>query len=468
MELSDLRYFASLAMDVGEKQKPDEFEVYLQYSDVAMIQIENGRLGQISRTIDNGMGFRIAYSKQTGMGFTSELEEEVITQTIQNTAMTAQKSRDNEEWLGLPKKSGQPTNKAFSNQKLLDTPLEDLIEISSDMLTSCNVNGVQDPITPIFGGVSLMGIKSIIMNSHGIDATDEISLFLCFLGVLSVREGKPGPLHLDYRISREEILDDANTFSTEVAKEAYELADAKKIKVPRSVPVVLAPGALSSIGSFVFLPSVRADKKQQGNSFLADRLGEEFLPRELEMYDDGTRLEGIYSSNFDAEGIAKQKTVLFQDGVFQNFLYDSTSATKDNTLSTGNAQREDTSGVNPGDYANIPSVGVNNWVVKPGNTDLDSLIEDIKYGILINSIQGAHQGVPETGEFTGVINPGYIIKNGEITDPVLGLGVAGNILNLFGNFEGATRTVKPGLGSLLAEYDSLLPHTRFKEMRIVS
>ena len=468
MELTDLRYFASLAMDIGEKQKPDEFEVYLQYSDIAMIQIENGRLGQISRTIDNGMGFRIAYGKQTGMGFTSKLEKEVITHTIQNTAMTAQKNKDNEEWLGLPAKTGESINKAFSNQKLLDTPLEDLIEISSDLLTSCSVNGAQDPIIPVFGGVSLMDMKTIIMNSHGINAADEISLFLCFLAALSVREGKPGPLHFDYRISHEEILGDANTFSKEVAKEAYKLAVAKKITVPRRIPVVLAPSALSSIGSFVFLPSVRADKKQQGNSFLADRLGEEFLPRELEMYDNGTRLESMHSSNFDAEGIAKQKTVLFQDGVFQNFLYDSTSAVKDNTQSTGNAQREDTSGVNPGDYANIPSVGVNNWVVKPGNTDLDSLIEDIKYGILINTIQGAHQGVPETGEFTGVINPGYVIENGEITDPILGLGIAGNILDLFGNFEGATRAIKPGAGSLLGEYDSLLPHTRFKEMRIVS
>lgn len=468
MDLNDLKYFATLAMDVGEKQKPDEFEVYLQYSDVTEVQIENGRLGQTSQKIDNGMGFRIAYGKQTGLGFTSRLEEEFIIQTIQNTAISAQKSKDNEEWVGLPKKSRQSTNKAFSNQKLLDTPLEDLIEISSDILTSCKVEGVQDPIIPVFGGVDLIGKKTIVMNSHGIDASNEISIFFCFLGALSVKEGKPGPLHLDYRISREEILGDANSFSAEIAKEAYKLALAKKITVPKRIPVVLDPVALSSIGSYVFLPSVKADKKQQGNSFLADRLGEEFFPKDLEMYDDGTRSESPNSSNFDAEGIAKQKTVIFKDGIFQNFLYDSTSAAKDNTQSTGNAQRVDTSGVNPGAYANTPSVGVNNWVVKPGTIELDTLIEDIKYGILINNIQGAHQGAPETGDYTGVINPGYIIENGELTDPVLGLGVAGNVLDTFNNFEGASRTVKPGIGFFLTTNDSLLPHTRFKEMRIVS
>ncbi|MFX0174084.1 MAG: hypothetical protein ACFE9L_19535 [Candidatus Hodarchaeota archaeon] len=55
--------------------------------------------------MDNGMGFRIAYGKQTGMGFTSRLKKEVIIQAIQNAAATAQKSRENEEWVGLPKKS---------------------------------------------------------------------------------------------------------------------------------------------------------------------------------------------------------------------------------------------------------------------------------------------------------------------------------------------------------------------------
>lgn len=454
-------------MDIGEKQKPDEFEIFLQYSDVAEIQIENGRLGQISQTIDNGMGFRIAYGKQIGMGFTSKLEKEAIIQTIRNVAMTAHESKDNEEWVGLPTKSGHPSNKAFFNQKLLDTPLEDLVEISSDILTSCKVDGVKEPIIPVFGGVNLIGRKTIIMNSHGIDASNEISFFSCFLGALAIKEGKPGPLHLDYMVSREKILADANHFSSEIAKEANKLAVAKKITVPKTIPVVLDPNALSLIGSFVFLPSIRADKKNQGNSFLADRLGEEFLPKDLEMYDDGTRTECPKSSNFDAEGVAKQQTAIFKDGIFRNFLYDSSNATKDNTLSTGNAQRVDTSGVNPGAYANPPSIGINNWVIKPGTTELDSLIEDIKYGILINNIQGAHQGAPETGEYTGVINPGYIIKNGELTDPILGLGIAGNVLDLFSNFQGATRTVKPIVG-FLTENDSLLPHTCFKEMRIVS
>ena len=468
MEVDDLKYFASLAMDYGEKQKPDEFEVYLHYSDMASIKIENGRLGQISQTIDNGMGFRILYGKKIGMGFTSKLEKDIIIQTIQSTAKTTQNSEDNEEWEGLPEKSGQPTNKAFSSQKLLDTPLEDLIEISTDMLSSCKVNEAQYPIIPVLGGVSLIGEKAIIMNSHGIEAENETSIFLCYLAAISIKEGRPGPWHIDYRISREEILNDAHSFSAETAKEALKLAVAKKITVPKKISVVLDPLALSSIGTFVFLPSVRADKKQQGNSLLADRLGEAFVPKDLEMYDDGTRLESSDSSNFDAEGIAKRKTIIFQDGIFQNFLYDSFSASKDNTQSTGNAQRVDKSGVNPGTYANFPSVGINNWVIKPGTTELDTLIEDIKHGILINYIQGAHQGVPETGEYTGVINPGYIIKNGELTEPILGLGVAGNVLDLFRNFEGATRTVKPGLGSLLGLYDSLLPYTYFKEMRIVS
>ncbi|MFX0066693.1 MAG: metallopeptidase TldD-related protein, partial [Candidatus Hermodarchaeota archaeon] len=71
------------------------------------------------------------------------------------------------------------------------------------------------------------------------------------------------------------------------------------------------------------------------------------------------------------------------------------------------------------------------------------------------------QGSPESGEYTGVINPGWIIRNGEKAEPVVGLGVAGNILELFNAFEGATVSVK-------STGDAYLPHVRFSQMRIIS
>ncbi|MHA1541526.1 MAG: metallopeptidase TldD-related protein, partial [Candidatus Hodarchaeales archaeon] len=82
-------------------------------------------------------------------------------------------------------------------------------------------------------------------------------------------------------------------------------------------------------------------------------------------------------------------------------------------------------------------------------------------GVLINSVQGAHQGSPESGDFTGVINPGYVIRDGNIAEPIVGLGIAGNILDLFSKFEAASKTPIPFL-------NSSVPHIRFKEMRIIS
>ena len=55
--------------------------------------------------------------------------------------------------------------------------------------------------------------------------------------------------------------------------------------------------------------------------------------------DDGRLRRGLGRSLYDAEGLPTQTTVLFQEGMLQGFLYDSTSARKAQRQSTGNAGR---------------------------------------------------------------------------------------------------------------------------------
>lgn len=461
MNIEELKTVATAAIELGEKQNADELEVYVSYGKETNINIENGRISGTEQLIDVGLGIRIAFGKKIGTGFTTNLSNEAIKKTVLNVCKTAKKSSDDENWMGLPTKSGTATKEQLFFPSLIEVPTEEVAEIASDILKGCQLEGISDSIIPVFG-VSLLAFgSSVIMNTHGLEAVDQASFFVAYLYALALKEGKPGPEEFDVYISRKKVLDSPADFASEIAKRAYALADAKKVKLPKSVPVVFHPFGLSAIAESVFLPSIRADIKQQGNSILMDRLGEELVPRDFEMYDDGTLASCTNSSHYDAEGIARQKTPLFEQGIFKNFVYDYTTAQKDETESTGNARRTDETGVNPGSYANSPKVQTSNFVVKPGREDFDSLISDIKLGLFIGRIQGAHQGSSESGEYTGVVNPGWIIRNGEKAEPVVGLGLAGNILELFNTFEGATASVK-------SNWDAYLPHVRFSQMRIVS
>ncbi|MFX0063455.1 MAG: TldD/PmbA family protein, partial [Candidatus Hermodarchaeota archaeon] len=425
MNIEELKTVATMAMELGEKQKADELEVYVNYEKETIINIENGRISGTEQLIDVGLGIRIVFGKKIGTGFTTDFSKDAIKKTVIDVCKTAKNSADDENWMGLPPKSGTATKEQLFFPSLLEVPTEEVAEIASDLLKGCQIEGVSDPIIPVVG-VSLLAFgSSVIINTHGLEAVDQASFFVSYLDVLALKEGKPGPDEFDVFISRKKVLDSPADFASDIAKRAYALADAKKVKLPKSVPVVFHPFGLSSIAEFIFLPSIRADIKQQGNSILIDRLGEQLVPADFEMYDDGTLPNCTNSSYYDAEGIAKQKTPLFEKGIFKNFVYDYTTAQKDETESTGNAQRTDETYVNPGSYANSPKVRTSNWVIKPGKEDFDSLISDIKLGLLIGRVQGAHQGSPESGEYTGVINPGWIIRYGEKAEPVVGLGVAG-------------------------------------------
>ncbi|MFX0206228.1 MAG: TldD/PmbA family protein [Candidatus Hodarchaeota archaeon] len=461
MDIEELKRIATVAMELGEKQNPDEIGLFIEFNKNTNVNIENGRISGAEQAVDTGLGCQITFGTKVAQGFTTDLSRGGIEKTIIDTAKTAQKSEEDKDWMGLVSDSGTPSTNQFFHPSLLNTEINELAEISTALLNGSKLEGIKDPIIPVFGITSLGVSKSVVMNTHGVETTNETSYFYIVLASLAIKEGSPGPTSFDFWFSRKALHPDPSGFATDIAKEAWDLTRTKKVKLPETMSVIFHPFALNSISENIFFPALLADRKQQGNSYLADRIGEELVPKDFDMWDDGTLPECTKSGYFDIEGIAKRKTPIFQEGVFTNFLYDHTTAQKDRTLSTGNAQRNDTTGVNPGSYANPVSVGTNNWVIKPGTEDLDSLIADIKTGILIKGVQGAHQGSPESGDYTGVVNPGYIIQDGSIAEPVVGFGLAGKMLELFSNFEGATSTAR-SVG------DAFLPHVRFGNVRVVS
>ena len=461
MNLDEIKSLATYAFEQASKFNPSDLEIYLEYDKSVEINIENGSISGSKRNEDTGLGIRAAFGNNVGMGFTTDVSEEEVKKTVEKVVKTAKKSQKNEEWMGLPTKSGKASPQDLYHKTLLDTTVDDLAAVTTSLLESCKIEGVQDPIIPIFGGVGTGIGRAAIINSNGIDISEQTTYAFAYMGALAIRDGKSGPDIFDFELSRRELMQNPDGFAQKLAKLAYDLAAPKKTELPEKIPVILHPFALNSIVSNIFLPAIRADIKQQGNSFLADRLGEELVPKELGIYDDGTIPQCGGSSYYDAEGIAKRRTPIFENGVFSNFLYDHYTAQKDDSESTGNAKRTDMTGVNPGSYASAPRVGHTNWVITEGKYQLDSLMSDIELGLFIRDVQGAHQGSYESGDYTGVANPAWVIRNGELTEPVAGIGLGGNILELFGKFEGAT-SVARSVGS------AWLPHVRFSEMRVVS
>jgi PmbA protein len=156
----------------------------------------------------------------------------------------------------------------------------------------------------------------------------------------------------------------------------------------------------------------------QGQSPLADALGEHRYDSRLTVTDDPTIPFRVGSRPFDDECLAARKVPLIQAGRVSNFLYDLQTAGMAGSRSTGSAHRSLTT---------QPSIGTSSLVVSPGDVTFFDMISGIEEGIVVEELMGAGQGNVMGGDFSGNVLLGYKIENGKLAGRVKNTIVAGNV-----------------------------------------
>ncbi|MCG6186004.1 TldD/PmbA family protein [Maribellus maritimus] len=157
--------------------------------------------------------------------------------------------------------------------------------------------------------------------------------------------------------------------------------------------------------------ALRGSAIQQKNSFLIDKLGKRVISEKLSVTDNPFVIGGRGSRHFDGEGLATTKRTIFDKGILKTYYIDTYYAKKLNT--------EPTSG------------SITNLVFETGNKDLQGLIHAVKKGVLVTGFNGGNSN-GTTGDFSFGIE-GFLIKNGEIIQPVSEMNITGNMLELWSN-----------------------------------
>jgi TldD protein len=158
-----------------------------------------------------------------------------------------------------------------------------------------------------------------------------------------------------------------------------------------------------------------------GTSTLKDRLGEELASKKVTVIDEGT-IQGGYPVPFDDEGTPKTKTTILEKGVLKGYLHDRNTANELNVSPTGNCRAQD--------FQNQPIVRMTNTYIANGDMSLEELLEDIDEGIYIKN-KGSTGGQVEVGMGTFTFNGGesYMIRKGELAEPIRGVVISGGILD---------------------------------------
>jgi PmbA protein len=167
-----------------------------------------------------------------------------------------------------------------------------------------------------------------------------------------------------------------------------------------------------------------------GRSPLAARLEQAIASPAFTLRDDGRLREGAASSAFDREGMPTQRTALVEAGVLRSFLYDVYEARAAGTRSTGNAG---------GGASEVPRIASHNLAMEAGSIPCAELCREPERAVWVARLSGSSS--PITGEFSGVVKGGCLLRRGERI-PVKETLIAGNLYELLRSVRGVSRELR--------------------------
>ena len=182
--------------------------------------------------------------------------------------------------------------------------------------------------------------------------------------------------------------------------------------------VVFDPRTVSTLLSVVST-ALSGEAVVKGRSFFAGRIGESVATAGVTLVDDPTDPRAYGAATHDGEGLACRRNVLIADGMLRMFVYDTVSAKRAGTASTGSAVR--------GGFAGTPSAGCRALVLSPGDRSAEEILAAVGEGFYVQSISGVHSGVnPVSGDFS-VGAEGLMIAGGSLAQPVREVTVASTL-----------------------------------------
>ncbi len=266
-------------------------------------------------------------------------------------------------------------------------------------------------------------IETFLANSEGTwlyDLRSRISIAI----LVQARQGGTVERSLGSRFIRTWDDDPAlEDLVDRIAARAVEQLEAAPVR-PRSYPVVLDPAAagvlLHRVVSHLARPAL------PGADPDALPLGTRLGPEGLTLGDDPTAPGQAPSCAYDDEGTEARRTTIVQNGVVLGHLHSRETAAAAGQAPTGHARA--------GTLQGLPAPRASNSFLAPGSGSLEDLLEGISSGVFLSDATGC-----EYSESGLVFRPAQarMIRDGRLAEPVKGVRVSGELLDILGRFEAA-------------------------------
>ncbi len=390
----------------------EEAEVFGVCGRSVDVDLRKSEVELASESFHRGLGLRAVVRGAVGFSSTSDMGR---LEAVASSAVRSARARGGDEsWRSLPHPEIVTKPEDVFDSRLARIGPEECLDLASSMLQGCiEVDGAE----PVSGRVACVSGIEFVVNSRGIEFQEKETSMHASIDAIARKEGVATGSEFHSSRTFYGDLQSVGRSAAEMARDSLGGVAAKS----GTFDVLLKPLAFTELLEYAFIPSLYADNVQKERSPLSGQIGKEIFSPTLVMADDGLLAGGIGSSAFDGEGVPSRRNVLAKDGMLSGFLYDSYTAGKAGTTSTGNAVRSG--------YSEVPGIGVRNLIVSSQEA-FDLIGETKGKGILVNSFIGAHTANPISGDFSVEAKNAFYVSSGENALPIRSMMLAGNIFHL--------------------------------------
>ena len=426
------------------------WEMYGNVSQSGNVSIENGFLKDSQISQASAITFSVfGKNGNVGSACITRLSESHILKTIDQAISLMKVSASNDEFKGL----AYPADKYPDFKVVWDPQIQNLtIEETSDIIDEIiDQKHRDDKIKAISGGVGYGDSRMQVCNSNGINLKDKgtsASIWIEMTFEEIVKENKQNSSGFYAQAYKE-----FKSIETDVIfDKAYQkgLKGLKKITVEsKDYPVILSPHAVELLFAASIIGGINAEAIYQKRSFLMEKIGEKIANESLTIKDDPWLKGGLSSESFDCEGTPTKPIKIVEDGILNTIFHNTYTANLFDTESNGHAARS----------AYSPAIGISssNVIIETGDMNLDDMISDIKEGIYFDYSYDSPK--IETGDFSGLITGGYLIKDGAICEGLKETLLGINLLDLYQKIIGISKESE-------RIYSDYYPHILTSEIKI--
>jgi PmbA protein len=403
-----------------------DFKLVLMNNHEDNINIRNGQIEKMLHASASSLAMNLLIDGRDGFFYTNNLQDSALKQFIKHAAETTQMLEpDESRTLADPSryyKGGGPDLKNFDESLSTIDPSEKL-----RLAQQNNQEGISQNSNLISFQTHYTDRQhqAHYLISNGFQGYEQSSR--CTLTSIATADGKDGQHPADGWGETRIFLKDMP--SEGIARVAIERTLRKIGSRPTSSGQYRMILESPVVGSFLqpILNAMNGQYLHGKMSFLAGKLHQQVLSLLVNIVDDplipGTR----GACYFDYDGVATKRRSLFTEGILDTFFIDTIYANKLKMSPT--------------------TQGTHHLIMQSGNKSLQQLIAESDNTIIVTDFNGGNCD-PTTGNFSYGIE-GFLIQNGVIVQPVSGMNITGNILDVWQRVSDLGNDVDPWETELL-------------------